>query len=80
MSYNPDNRAQRQRTSSPANTRFKPQANAVRQPGGNWQSRYEHYRNLAQQTGDIDRVTRENYWQHAEHFMRLMNGSAAQQA
>ena len=35
------------------------------------QERYEHYRSLAENTRD-DRVTRENYWQHAEHFLRVL--------
>lgn len=34
--------------------------------------RYEHYRALAENTRDLDLVTRENYWQHAEHFLRMM--------
>jgi len=42
-----------------------------------WQRRYEHFCTLAQKVGDFDSVTREGYWQHAEHFCRLLNGSAA---
>ena len=42
-----------------------------------WQRKYDHYRNLAQATGGDDAVTRELYWQYAEHFLRLINGSAA---
>jgi hypothetical protein len=34
--------------------------------------RYEHYRSLAENARDVDRVTRENYWQHAEHFLRVL--------
>jgi hypothetical protein len=45
-----------------------------RDANGQWQRRYEHYRNLAQQTAD--RVMRETYSQNAEHYCRLMNGSA----
>jgi hypothetical protein len=41
-----------------------------------WQRKYDHYCNLAQATNGDDGVTREHYWQHAEHFLRLMNGSA----
>lgn len=41
-----------------------------------WINRYEHYCGLAQQSGNADAVTREEYWQHAEYFRRLMNGSA----
>lgn len=45
---------------------------------GQWQRRYEHYRDLAHQVGDADRVTGEQYRQHAEHFYRLINGSASE--
>ncbi len=40
-----------------------------------WQQNYDRYSQLAQQTTD-DAVQREYYWQHAEHFLRMMNGSA----
>jgi cold shock protein len=40
-----------------------------------WQRGYERYRILAQNVPD-DLVTREHYWQHAEHFRRLINGSS----
>jgi hypothetical protein len=42
-----------------------------------WQRKYDHYCNLAQATNGDDAVTREHHWQHAEHFLRLMNGSAS---
>jgi hypothetical protein len=42
-----------------------------------WQRKYDHYCNLAQATNGDDAVTREQCWQHAEHFLRLMNGSAS---
>jgi hypothetical protein len=42
-----------------------------------WQRKYDHYCNLAQATNSDDAVTREHHWQHAEHFLRLMNGSAS---
>lgn len=57
-----------------------PNRNQPRQtsnPGGNqnqWRARYEHYSNLARQAAD--RVTSEQHWQHAEHFIRLINGTA----
>jgi hypothetical protein len=55
-------------------------ASAGQQSGGasqnQWQRNYDHYCNLAQANNDGDAVTREQYWQHAEHFLRLMNGSA----
>ena len=41
-----------------------------------WQRKYDHYCELAQATGRDDAVTREGHWQHAEHYLRLMNGSA----
>jgi cold shock protein len=40
-----------------------------------WQRSYDRYCELARNAGD-DLVTREHYWQHAEHFLRMMNGSA----
>jgi len=43
-----------------------------------WQRNYDHYCNLAQANNGGDAVTREQYWQHAEHFLRLIHGSAAQ--
>jgi hypothetical protein len=42
-----------------------------------WQRKYDHYCDLAQAAGSNDAVTREGHWQHAEHFLRLMNGSAS---
>jgi cold shock protein len=40
-----------------------------------WQRSYDHYCDLARNAGD-DIVTREQHWQHAEHFLRMINGSA----
>jgi hypothetical protein len=45
-------------------------------PKSQWQRNYDHYSKLAQSHMGGDAVTREQYWQHAEHFLRLMNGSA----
>ena len=42
---------------------------------GQWQRSYDRYCELARNAGD-DFVTREHYWQHAEHYLRMMNGSA----
>jgi len=42
-----------------------------------WQRKYDHYCDLAQAAGSNDAVTREGHWQHAEHYLRLMNGSAS---
>lgn len=40
------------------------------------QQKYDHYCALAQATNGDDAVTRQQHWQHAEHFLRMMNGSA----
>jgi cold shock protein len=42
---------------------------------GQWQRSYDRYCELAR-NAEGDSVTRENYWQYAEHFLRMMNGSA----
>jgi hypothetical protein len=36
-----------------------------------WRQTYERYKALAE--GSDDPVSRENYWQHAEHYIRLIN-------
>ena len=41
-----------------------------------WQQNYERYVELARNTLD-DAVAREGYLQHAEHYYRMMNGSAS---
>jgi hypothetical protein len=46
-------------------------------PQRQWQRNYDHYCQLAQSNNGGDTVSREQYWQHAEHFLRLMNGSAS---
>lgn len=43
---------------------------------GQLQQKYDHYCGLAQATNGDDAVTRERHWQHAEHYLRMMNGSA----
>ena len=43
---------------------------------GEWQRSYERYCDLAQNAVGADAVTREHYWQYAEHFCRIMNGSS----
>ena len=40
-----------------------------------WRRSYDHYCDLARNAGD-DLVTREQHWQHAEHFIRMINDSA----
>jgi hypothetical protein len=44
---------------------------------GQWRQTYERYKGLAESAGDTDAVTREGYWQHAEHFIRLINEAEA---
>jgi hypothetical protein len=41
-----------------------------------WQRKYDHHRGLAQAANRDDAVTCEQHWQYAEHFLRLINGSA----
>jgi hypothetical protein len=78
MTYKSDNRPTKQRASGAQHDKSRSSLNTGQRTNepNQWQRRYEHYRNLAQQPGDADSVTREHYWQHAEHFCRLMNGSA----
>ena len=40
-----------------------------------WRRSYDRYCDLARDAHN-DFVTSQNYWQHAEHFLRMMNGSA----
>ena len=40
-----------------------------------WRRSYDNYCDLARNASD-DLVTREQHWQHAEHFLRMINGSA----
>jgi hypothetical protein len=47
---------------------------------GEWRQNYERYKSLAESAGRDDAITREGYWQHAEHFIRLINEAAATQA
>jgi Domain of unknown function (DUF4167) len=56
----------------------RPQANhqAASYNHSQLQQKYDHYCTLAQATNGDDIVTREQHWQHAEHFLRMMNGSA----
>ncbi|MDR3528696.1 MAG: DUF4167 domain-containing protein [Rhizomicrobium sp.] len=41
-----------------------------------WQRSYDRYCELARNARD-DVVECQNYWQHAEHFIRMINGSAS---
>jgi len=56
----------------------RPQAGLQSAPNNQsqWQRKYDHYCSLAQATNGDDAVAREQHWQHAEHYLRLMNGSA----
>jgi hypothetical protein len=54
----------------------KAQQQPLAKPNG-WQRSYEYYRNLAVSAAGADRVSSERHWQHAEHFRRLINESAA---
>ena len=47
---------------------------------GQWRQNYERYKSLAESANSADAVTREGYWQHAEHFIRLINEAVAAQA
>jgi hypothetical protein len=58
----------------------KTEASALRRPSvrapQNPQRNYEHYLALARaETLTGDRVTAENYFQHAEHYLRSMNNA-----
>jgi hypothetical protein len=76
MTNNSDDRAARQRALNAGGSKSRPHAKSARRSSqpGDWQRQYDHYQNLARQTGDMDRVTRESHWQHAEHFFRMMKG------
>ncbi|HEX7775414.1 MAG TPA: DUF4167 domain-containing protein [Parvibaculum sp.] len=55
--------------------------NAPRKPAANlagWRQAFERYMALAQNLGQHDdAVTREGYYQHAEHYLRLMHDAEA---
>lgn len=71
MTFKNDNRAARhpRRNSSQAPQRPQHQGGQ-----NNWQRNYERYQALAA-ASDSDPVARENYWQHAEHFYRMMHAA-----
>ena len=81
ISQNNSNTRNRARHNGGRNTRPAQQQTATNNQSPNnqsqWQRKYDHYCELAQATGRDDAVTREGHWQHAEHFLRLMNGSAS---
>ncbi len=67
------------RGSKPNASKAPSNANHQQNANSQWRQRYEYYCDLAEKAGAGDRVAREQYWQHAEHFFRLMNGSAQRQ-
>jgi len=75
-----NNPASKEKPSKATYARLRPDRNTNRRQDeshqSRWMNRYEHYNDLAQQAGNTDTVARERYWQHAEYFRRLMNGSA----
>ncbi len=73
MTPRPNDRASRRNAQKPSSNANQQNANSQ------WRQRYDYYCDLAQKAGAGDRVAREQYWQHAEHFCRLMNGSAQRQ-
>lgn len=75
MTPNQNNRSSRQRF--PRRNQAPQQSRGATDNPALWQRKYDEYRNLAENADRSDQVTRENYWQHAEHYFRLMNGSAA---
>ena len=75
---NQPNNEERNRSRS-KNTRFMRSGKAGqlgRNMQSQWQHKYDQYCRLAQQANDGDDITREHYWQQAEHFLRLINGSS----
>jgi hypothetical protein len=73
-----NNGRNRPRPNGPRNMR-PPQAGQQPAPNNHsqWQRKYDHYCALAQATNNDDAVTCEQHWQHAEHYLRMMNGSAS---
>ena len=56
--------------------RWAPNANHPKPTRGSWQRSYERYLALAQEearSGNV--VGAENYYQHAEHYFRLMSSN-----
>jgi len=74
MHQSKNNRRNRSRPNASRDTR--PAQQTEPQSQSLWQRKYEHYRNLAQAAHSDDAVTCEHHWQYAEHFLRLINGSA----
>jgi Domain of unknown function (DUF4167) len=72
-----NNGRNRPRPNIPRNTQPRAGQQTASSNQSQWQRKYDHYCNLAQATNGDDAVTREQHWQHAEHYLRMMNGSAS---
>ncbi|MCE9648713.1 MAG: DUF4167 domain-containing protein [Parvibaculum sp.] len=62
--------------SSRQNKASAPKQSSSGKSGGaaNWRRNFERYMALAQNLGPHDdEVTRQSYYQHAEHYLRMMN-------
>ena len=82
MALDQPNRSSQWRGSRAAKARSVSVAPSQASPNrvGQWRQNYERYKSLAESTDGSDAVTREGYWQHAEHFIRLINEAATGQA
>ena len=74
------NLGRRQPLSTSSRVRNTDQSSSIQKPKSpnqfsEWKRNYDRYCNLAQNT-DNDTVMREHYWQCAEHFLRMINGSS----
>jgi hypothetical protein len=72
-----NNGRNRPRPNIPRNTQTRAGQQTAPSNQSQWQRKYDHYCALAQATNGDDAVTREQHWQHAEHYLRMMNGSAS---
>lgn len=65
------------RTSGSSRRRSPGRAQAVNP--AQWRQNFERYRALAEEAGRVaDPVARENYYQHAEHYLRLIHEAGGQ--
>ena len=81
MASNQRNRSSQWRAPRAANASPVPATPSQALPNrlGQWRQNYERYKSLAESADNADAVTREGYWQHAEHFIRLINEAVAAQ-
>jgi hypothetical protein len=68
--------ASKKNFSDATRVKSRPLSTKQRQDESRWMNHYEHHSDLAQRAGNMDSVTREQHWQQAEYFRRLINGSA----